>query len=36
MLSERGAPKRRCHVMWTANDQIGVRFERPKRGKAAA
>jgi hypothetical protein len=36
MLSERGAAKRRYHVVWTATDQIGVKFERPKRGKAAA
>ena len=37
MLSERGGPTRRCHVVWATDDQLGVEFERPKkRGDAAA
>jgi len=28
-LSERGAAMRRCHVVWTAEREIGVKFERP-------
>jgi PilZ domain len=36
MLSARGGPKRRCHVVWEAGDQLGVEFERPKKTGAAA
>jgi hypothetical protein len=35
-LSERGGPTRRCRVMWTADEQVGVEFERPKKGGAVA
>ena len=35
MLSERG-PKRRCHVVWTADDQVGVEFEASKKPGVAA
>jgi len=34
-LSERGRQTRRCRLMWTANDQAGVEFERPKKEAAA-
>jgi hypothetical protein len=27
-LSTRGNPTRRCHVVWTTDGEIGVRFER--------
>ena len=36
LLSERGKPTRRCHVKWMAGDQVGVEFEWPGKGKAAA
>ena len=36
MLSERGGPTRRCHVVWETGDQLGVEFERPKKSGAAA
>ncbi|MEJ0075183.1 MAG: PilZ domain-containing protein [Alphaproteobacteria bacterium] len=36
MLSERGGPKRRCHVVWETGEQLGVEFERPKKAGAAA
>jgi len=36
MLSECGGPRRRCRVVWVFNDQIGVEFDQPKRGAAAA
>ena len=36
MLSERGGPTRRCHVVWETADQLGVEFERPKKSGAAA
>jgi hypothetical protein len=35
MLSERGGPKRRCRLVWTTDDQIGVEFERGKGSEAA-
>jgi hypothetical protein len=35
-LAERGRPMRRCHLVWTADDQIGVEFDRPKKNEAAA
>jgi hypothetical protein len=35
MLSERGGPNRRCHVVWVTNEQVGVEFERPKKPAAA-
>ena len=36
VLSERGGPKRRCHVVWQMGDELGVEFERPKKGSVAA
>ena len=36
MLSERGGPTRRCHVVWETADQLGVEFERPKKSGAGA
>ena len=36
MLSERGGPTRRCHVVWETGDQLGVEFERPKKDGVAA
>jgi hypothetical protein len=36
MLSERGGPQRRCHVVWKTGEQLGVEFERPKKSGAAA
>ena len=36
MLSERGGPTRRCHVVWKQATQLGVEFERPKKSGAAA
>lgn len=36
MLSENGGPKRRCHVVWTADGQVGVEFEAPKKPGVAA
>ena len=36
MLSERGGPRRRCHVVWETADELGVEFERPKKSGAAA
>jgi hypothetical protein len=35
MLSERGGPRRRCHVVWATGDQLGVAFARPKKGGTA-
>jgi hypothetical protein len=35
MLSERGGPKRRCRVVWTESDQIGVKFDLPEREAVA-
>jgi hypothetical protein len=29
LLSNRGRPKRKCHVAWRKNHQLGVEFERP-------
>jgi len=34
-LSERSGPTRRCRVMWMADEQVGVEFERPKKEAAA-
>jgi len=34
-LSERGGPTRHCRLMWAANEQAGVEFERPKKDEAA-
>jgi hypothetical protein len=36
VLSERGGPKRRCHVVWDTGDQLGVEFERPKNAGGGA
>jgi hypothetical protein len=36
MLSERGGPTRRCHVVWETGGELGVEFERPKKNGAAA
>jgi PilZ domain-containing protein len=36
MLSARSGPKRRCHVVWETGDELGVEFERPKKGTVAA
>ena len=35
MLSERGGPQRRCRLVWSTDDEIGVEFERPKGSEAA-
>jgi PilZ domain-containing protein len=35
-LSERGAAMRRCHVVWTAEREIGVKFERPAEANSAS
>jgi len=36
VLSERGGPTRRCHVVWETGGELGVEFERPKKNGAAA
>jgi len=36
MLSERGGPARRCHVVWATDQQVGVEFESRKKAGAAA
>lgn len=35
-LSQRARPTRRCRVVWTANDQVGVQFEPSNGGEAVA
>ena len=36
LLSRSGTPRRVCRTVWRSSNQVGVRFEQPGKGSAAA